>query len=66
MDANAILKDMVGDELGDAAIDARTRLSDATITVRCEAALWLVERAGVTVIDGLSHAEALSHLQGLS
>lgn len=66
MDANAILKDMVGDDLGQAAIDARARLSDDTITVRCEAAQWLVERAGATVVAGLAHDDALAHLQGLA
>lgn len=60
------LADMIGEDLANAVDTAQTRLSDATITVRCEATHWLIERAGVAVETGLSHDACVAALGALT
>lgn len=66
MTTNAMVLDMLGEELSSAVVAAQGRLSDDTIIARCNEGLWLVERGGVTVHGDLTYAEAITHVAGLS
>lgn len=67
MTVNAgILADMIGPELAQAVAAAQTRLEDETITARCTAGLWLVERAGATVAGELTYDDAVAALAALA
>lgn len=63
---NAALIDMLGEELASAITDAQTRVADDTVMAGCTEGLWHVDRGGVEIASGLTHAEAVTHLQGLS
>lgn len=66
MTTNPMILDMLGDELKSAVMDAQTRLADDTIIARCEAGLWLVERAAVSVATGLTYDAAVAAVVALS
>lgn len=66
MTTNPIILDMLGDELKDAVLAAQARLSDDTIIARCEAGLWLTERADVTVDEGLSYEACVTAIGALT
>jgi len=66
MTTNPIVLDMLGDELRDAVVAAQARLHDDTIIARCEAGLWLVERAGATVEAGLSYEACVAGVAALA
>ena len=66
MTTDPFVLDMLGDDMKDAVLTAQTRCTDTSIMARCSAGLWLVERGGVTIVDDLSHDDALTHLAGLS
>ncbi|HEX5264949.1 MAG TPA: hypothetical protein VFW13_15570 [Phenylobacterium sp.] len=66
MTTNPFLAEMIGDDLANAVTDAQTRLSDATITARCTAGLWSVERGGAAVVSNLTYAAAITAVAALA
>lgn len=66
MSTNPVILDMLGDELKDAVIAAQARLSDETIIARCAAGLWLTEREGETIDEGLSYEACVTAVEALT
>lgn len=66
MTTNPLILDMLGDGLRDAVVQAQTRLGDDTVMARCENGVWLVERGGAELVTGLTYADAITHVAGLS
>lgn len=65
MTTNPLILDMLGEQLKTAVTDAQARVADDTVMARCEEGLWLVERAGATLVDGLTYDQAVAHVEGL-
>jgi hypothetical protein len=61
-----VLTEMLGETLADAVTAAQARLGDATVTARCEAGLWLVERAGAAVETGLTYEACVAAVEALA
>lgn len=66
MISDQALAEMIGDDLAAGVFEARTRLDDPTIMVRCEVGLWLVERAGAAVVTDLDRPDVVGALEALT
>ncbi|MBS0363688.1 MAG: hypothetical protein JSR98_20120 [Proteobacteria bacterium] len=58
--------EMLGEDLAAAIDSAQARLSDATITARCSAGLWYVERASADVASDLTYQGCVDAVNALA